>query len=139
VMARGYFEKRLRELGKQGIEVSSAGIAPLTGMEATQEAKHVVREEGADISGHRARMITERDIQNSDLIFVMENRHKQFILEKYPEATKKTYLLKDFKRFGDFATSKSPDIPDPIGKDINFYRKTFSVIKESIERILKKV
>ena len=138
-MAKGYLEKRLKELGKAGIEVSSAGVAPLTGMHATEEAKQVIIEEGGDISDHYARNITESDMREADLIFVMENRHKQYIAGKYPAAAKKTYLLKSFKELRHFEVSNNSDIRDPIGKDINFYREVFSIIKNSIERILKEI
>lgn len=139
VMAKGYLEKRLRELGKEGIEVSSAGLIRLIGMEATEKAKQVAGEEGIELSDHRTRMINELDVRESDLIFVMESRHKQYIVGKYPKAAKKTYLLKDFKKLGNFETSEHPDIADPITKDTDFYRKIFSIIKESIERILKEI
>jgi len=138
-MAQGYFEKRLKELGREDIEVSSAGVIPLEGMQATEEAQKVMKEEGIDISGHRTKMITEYDMRDSDLIFVMEERHKQYIINKYPKAAKKIYLLKDFKRIGNLHISENPDIPDPITKDVNFYKETFSVIKEAIERILKEI
>ena len=139
IMAKGYLEKRLKELGKAGIEVSSAGVAPLTGMRATEEAKQVIIEEGGDISDHYAREITELDMREADLIFVMENGHKQYIAGKYPAVVKKTYLLKNFKKLGNFEVSNDPDIRDPIGKDINFYKEVFSIIKDSIERILKEI
>ena len=138
-MAKGYLEKRLKELGKTGIEVSSAGIAPFPGMEATEEAKQVTAEEGGDISGHCASKITEPAIRESDLIFAMETRHKQYVIGKCPEAEDKTYLLKDFKKIGDLETSEDPNIVDPSGKHISFYRKVFSVIKESVERLLKEI
>jgi len=138
-MAEGYLEKRLKELGKTGIALSSAGIAPFPGMPATKEAKQLVREEGGDISEHRARNITGTDVRASDLIFVMEYRHKQYIVDKYPEAAGKTYFIKDFKKLGSFETSDNPNIPDPIGRDINVYKEVFSIIKDSIERILKEI
>ena len=138
-MAKGYLEKRLKELGKAGIEVFSAGISPMPGMQATEKARQIVVEEGGDISKHYARRITELQIREADLIFVMEDFHKQYILNKDLEAAKKTYLLKDFKKIGDFGVSDNPDIKDPIGKDINFYREVFIIIKDSIERILKEI
>jgi protein-tyrosine phosphatase len=139
-MAQGYFEKRLKDLDRREIKVSSAGIFPSVGMEATEEAKQVAKEDGsADISNHRTRIITEQDVKDSDLIFVMELRHKLYILSKYPYASNKIYLLKEFKKIGDFEVTRNPDIADPIGKDINFYRNVFAVIKESIERILKQI
>lgn len=138
-MATAYLEKRLKESGKRGIEVSSAGLLLLAGMEATEETKKLLREEGMDLSGHRTRVLTEEDVRAADLIFVMERRHEEYILSKYPYAAKKVYLLKDFKKPGDYDTSENPDIADPIAKDGDFYKATFSIIKESIERILKQI
>ena len=138
-MAKGYLERRLKELGKAGIEVSSAGVAPLANMRATEEARQIIIEEGGDISDHYARKITELNIREADLIFVMERGHKEYIAGKDPEAVKKTYLLKDFQKLGNFELTDDPDIGDPIGKDISFYRKVFSIIKDSVERMLKEI
>ena len=138
-MAKGYLEKRLKEAGKVGIEVSCAGIAQIIGGKATEYAKEVMKEEGVDISGHRARVVTDADVQESNLIFVMELRHRLYLIAKYPKASDKIYLLKEFKRKGNFEVSNEPDIADPIGRDLDFYKKVFSVIKESIERVLKEV
>jgi len=138
-MAEGYLEKRLKELGKSGVEVTSAGIAPVPGMKATEEAKQIVIDEGGSVSDHVARRITDLAIREADLIFVMENLHKQCILGMDPKAAKKTYLLKDFKKLGNFEASEDPNIRDPIGQNIDFYREVFLIIKESIERILKEI
>jgi protein-tyrosine phosphatase len=138
-MAAAYLEKRVKELGRKDIIISSAGIAPFPGMQATREAQQVLKEEGADISNHVARKITDMEIREADLIFAMEDIHRRYLLSKDPETAGKTYLLKDFKKIGDFNTSDSSSIQDPIGKNIDFYRKTFSVIKEAIERVLKEI
>lgn len=138
-MAKGYLEKRLKELGRNDVEVSSGGLIPLVGMEATEEAKQVAKEGGIDLSDHRTRMLTETDIRKADLIFVMERRHEEYIISKYPQTASKLYLLKDFKKIGNFDTSENPDIEDPIAKDVGFYRKTFAVIKESIDRVLEQI
>ena len=138
-MAQGYLDKRLKEMGKIGVDVASAGIAPVPGMKATEEAKQVVIDEGGNVSDHVARRITDLAIREADLIFVMENLHKQYILGMNPKAAAKTYLLKDFKKIGNLEVSKNPNIRDPIGQNIDFYREVFSIIKESIERILKEI
>ena len=138
-MAEAYLKKRLNDLGKKEISISSAGISPYAGMGATEEAKEVVEKEGADLSGHLARKLTFLAMREADLIFVMEDIQKRYVLEMDPAAAKKTYFLKDFKRIGDFTISDDPGIPDPIGKDIHFYEKTFAVIKEAVERILDEI
>ena len=138
-MAKGYLEKRLKELGRTGIEVSSAGVAPVPGMQATEEAKQIIIEEGGDISGHCAKKLTELVVREADLIFVMEEGHRQYIVGQHPGAAEKTYLLKDFKKLGNLSVSEDPNIRDPIGKNIDFYRDVFSIIKESVERMLKEI
>ena len=138
-MAEAYLEKRLSDLGKKGISVSSAGISPYPGMRATEEAKKVVEGERADLSGHIARKLTDLAVREADLIFVMEDIQKRYVLEMDPHAAKKTYFLKDFRKIGDFTISDDPNIPDPIGKDIHFYKKIFEIIKESVERILDEI
>lgn len=138
-MAKGYLEKRLKDLGRTGIEVSSAGIAPVPGMRATEEAKQVIIDEGGDISDHLARRITDLQIEEADLIFAMERRHKEYIVGRRPEAANKTYLLKEFREMGNFELSEDPDVRDPIGKNIDFYKEVFAAIKESVERILNKI
>lgn len=138
-MAEGYLRKRLKELGKEDIEVFSAGLMLLVGLEATKEAKQIAQEDGVDLSPHRTRVLTEAEMRAADLIFVMEERHKQYIVRKYPKAAKKTYLLKDFQKLGNFKISEDPNIPDPIAKKLDFYRNAYSIIKESIERILTQI
>lgn len=138
-MAAAYLEKRLKDLGKEGITVASAGIAPFPGMKATKEAQQVLKAEGVDISSHAAKKITDVAIREADLIFVMEDVQRRYLLSRDPQTAKKTYLLKDFKKIGHPDVSDNSDIADPIGKNIDFYKKTFAVIKEAIEKIIEEI
>ncbi len=138
-MAHAYFNKRIKELGKKDIEVVSAGIAQIVNSPATEYAKDILKGEGADLSAHRSRSVNDEELKDSDLIFVMENRQRLYLITRYPKAADKIYLLKDFKKIGELSFSNEPDIPDPIGRDAEFYKKVFAVIKESIERVLKEI
>lgn len=124
IMAKAYLEKRIKELKKDGVAVSSAGISPFPGMHATKETQEVLRKEGIDVSNYVARKLTDLEICESDFIFVMEEMHRRYILERDPQAEKKICLL---------------NISDPIGRDIDFYEKNFAAIKEAVERILKEL
>lgn len=132
VMAEAYLEKKLQENGRNDVEVISAGIMMLPGMGATEETKELLEEEGIDVSGHRSQRLTKDLLDKSDIILVMENLHEDRIAQLYPKALNRVYLLREFAQIkGD-----SLDISDPIGKSIEFYRQTFAVIKDSIERIM---
>ena len=132
-------KKRLADMGRSDIEVSSAGVMPVPGMLATDKAVIVTKEAGADISGHAARMMTVRDIQEADLIFAMQRFHKDEVTRVVSEAADKTHLLNDFRHIGDHTPSDQPDIPDPIGKPLLFYQETFKAIQAAVERVLAEI
>lgn len=133
VMAKFYLEKRLKDTGRNDITVFSAGVVGLEGMGATQEVIQLLRQDGIDVSGHRAEKVSPEIIKQADLILVMERVHEEEILRLAPQAKNKIFLLKEFAKIsqGDL------EISDPIGKPLNIYEQTFAIIKEAIERIIK--
>lgn len=131
VMAKAMLEKKLKEKGRDDVEVSSAGLMMISGLGASAETKEVLRQEGIDVSGHHSQRLTKEMLDKSDIILVMERVHEERILQSHPEAKGRLFLLREFARVAD----NKLDIPDPIGRSGDFYRTTFSSIKESIERI----
>lgn len=136
VMAEGLLKKRLKETGKDHIEVWSAGVAAFGGLPPTEETIEVMKESGADISGHRTRALTADMIRRADLILVMEPSHKEAVVRAVPAAARKTYLLKEFG-IKDPAVLLGDElgIRDPIGMPIGEYRHSLDVIKREIDRI----
>ena len=95
------------------------------------KSKEVLKKEGIDVSGHRSQKITKEMVKRSDIILVMEGLHEQKILEIAPEVKNRLFLLKEFAKIKD----NSLDILDPIGRSIEFYEKTLTIIKEAVERV----
>ncbi|MDD2752863.1 MAG: L-threonylcarbamoyladenylate synthase [Candidatus Omnitrophica bacterium] len=133
VMAKALLEKKLKELNRQDVEVSSAGVMGLNGMSATQATKDVLVQEGVDASTHRSQGINQVLLKKSDLILVMEKLHEDKIVQFAPEVKNRVFLLKEFAKIN----QGSMDIEDPIGMSLEFYQHTLAVIKEAIERIAK--
>ena len=131
VMAEALLKKKLKEQGRQDVEVLSAGIMMLAGMGATEETRTLLENEGINVSAHRSQRITHDMVKKSDIILVMERLHERKILELVPEAKNKLFLLKEFAKIRD----NNLDIADPIGRSLEFYAQTLGVIKEAIERI----
>lgn len=132
VMAQALLEKKLKEKGRDNIEVFSAGIAAPLGMEASLETKQLLKEEGIDVSNHHAQRLNDEMLKRSDLILVMERFHEESILRNKPFLKKRLYLLKEFSKFNQ---GKS-EIEDPIGKGIDVYRRSFLDIKAAIDRLI---
>ncbi|MEW6101046.1 MAG: L-threonylcarbamoyladenylate synthase, partial [Candidatus Omnitrophota bacterium] len=131
VMAKALLEKILRQKNRVDVEVSSAGIMMLGGLGATEETKAVLNKEGLDVSSHRSMRVTKEMLKKSDFILVMERLHEAALLDIAPEAKNRIFLLKEFAKI----SNNSIDIADPIGKPLEFYEKTYSVIREAVEKV----
>lgn len=138
VMAEGLMRKRLYELGKDSIEVKSAGVRALNGLPPTDETVTVMKEDGVDVADYRTKNVTHDMIKKADLILTMEPAHKDEIIRLVPAAASKTYLLKEYESSSKI-NPKGFSIRDPIGKPVEEYKLTKNEIKDEIERFVKKL
>jgi protein-tyrosine-phosphatase len=132
-MAKALLEKEARDKGKD-LKVIAGGVGAIPGMGASSETKELLAAEGIDVSAHKAQTLTADMLKEADLIFVMEQFHKDIVLEKAPEAKDKVYLLGDFAKN---RKSETRDIFDPIGKPMQVYQECFKTIKEAIEGVMR--
>ncbi|MDD5136106.1 MAG: low molecular weight protein arginine phosphatase [Candidatus Omnitrophica bacterium] len=137
IMAEGLLKKRLKELGKTGITVRSAGVRALDGYSPTDETIEVMMAEGVDVSSFKSTAITDEMIKTSDLILVMSTAHKYEIVRLAPEAVSKVFLLREYGRAAGEKVPTDPNIPDPIGLSVAEYKTYLDVIKEDVERTAK--
>jgi len=133
IMAEALLNKKLEQMNRHDVEVISAGIAMINGIRPSDETIELLKEEGLDVSGYFSKGISPLMIKKSDLIFVMEQLHKKRIKELVPQIKNNVFLLKEFAKID---INEGLDIPDPIGKPLEFYKHTFYVIKEAVERIV---
>ncbi len=120
---------RPEELPDRGFEVLSAGIAALEGAPSTPEAVEVVRERGADLSGHVARYVTGPMLRQADLIVCMTPHHMEAVLHMAPDVADRCRLMR-------------PDggaVADPIGGSLDVYRRCAAQIEESLRVLLREL
>lgn len=99
-------------LSEHHIVVESAGLYASEGMPATREARAAARELGADLSGHRSRPAGQDVLRRADVIYTMTRQHRDEVIERYPAAADKTFML-----------DPKTDIEDPIGSDAQRYQQ----------------
>ncbi|MBI4707450.1 MAG: threonylcarbamoyl-AMP synthase [Candidatus Omnitrophica bacterium] len=133
VMAEALLQKKLKEKGREDVEVLSAGIMHAAGMGATDATKRVLAQDGMDVSTHVSQKITKDMIKKSDLILVMEKIHEDRVMQLAPEAKNRVFLLKEFAKISD---DNKMDIADPIGREDDFYANTYLLIKDAVDRII---
>ena len=123
-MAEGLLKKLLAEKEIKNIRVISAGVSALSGMNPTRETIEILQKEGIDVSDYRTKVLTGEMIKSADIIFVMQESHKDSILRDVPWAEKRTFVL---------------DVPDPIGRPLNIYQDYFELIKKEMPKVLEKI
>jgi len=129
-MAEGYLKHRLQAMNSN-IKVESAGVNALVDKEAVAEAQEVARNEGFDISGHKARQLSNEIIADADLILVMEDEQKEFIERKFPHARGRIFLVGQWA--GGF------EIPDPYRQPLSSFEYAFGLIKKGCDEWLLKI
>ncbi|MFH1995929.1 MAG: hypothetical protein ABIJ27_02900 [Candidatus Omnitrophota bacterium] len=127
---------KLKEFGRDDIEVKSAGTGTMDGMEPTFETISVMRLDGINVASHRSAVLTDSMIRKAGLILVMENMHRREIIRRVSEAREKTALLTCYGRAPGEIDPKTADIADPIGRPLDDYQAIYAQIKQEIERIM---
>jgi len=130
-MAEWLLRKLLENRPIPEVQVRSAGFIALPGNPATQLAMAAAKEQGVDLSQHRAQPLTSGLIQDAGLILVMEPAHRRELLYHRPEAAAKVFLLRHFAPSGD----RDRAIADPYGMDMEAYRLCFQEIRECVESL----
>jgi protein-tyrosine phosphatase len=130
-MAEGIFRKYLAEklqcnvddLDKMGYKVNSAGIIGSSGYPASAEAVTACADMGVDIKAHRNKALSKELIEESDIIFAMEQIHRDRVIALDRKAAKRCLLL-----------AGDTGIPDPIGHPQRFYNNCAKLIERFVQK-----
>lgn len=131
VMAKGLLLKILLEKNIEGINVESAGISVFNDIPPAFETIDVMKKAGINVDKEKSKSVTKNLLDKSDIVLTMEDMHKSEILEKFPEAEGKVFLLSEYISGG----NSTREILDPMGQSFNSYEKTFEEIKKYIEKL----
>lgn len=120
-MAEGWLHHELRKKGlEQQIEVSSCGICAREGGTAAMESILTLKNDEIKFEDFKTHLCRREDVLSADLILVMSEEHRKFIVDLCPPARDRIVVL---------------GIPDPVGMSIEFYEKSYRAIKEKMHSI----
>lgn len=123
--------QKSRGIFSQRYEVISAGTAAVVGVAPSDNAQKVMQEEeNISISDTRAVQLTRQMVLSSDYIFTMEDAQLNHIVKLVPSAAAKTFNVSRF------LYSDLDYIPDPIGRDLDFYKKVYNIIKKAVSELV---
>ncbi len=136
-MAERIFQKLLsdklgckpEQLPDRDVQVISAGMAAFPGGKPSREAVDILARRGIDLASHCSQPLTERLTRFADLILTMTQSHLQSVLNQWPEAATRSFLVR----------SDCEDIGDPIGQPIAAYQRCADEITTALNPWVEKV
>lgn len=131
-MAEGILKKKLKEIERTDIAVSSMGIHAPKEQKASADGAAVCARYGIDLSAHLSRQLSFEELKIADFIFVMEQYHMDFIRTFVPHLQGTIALLTVWPG----KDKKDKGIPDPIGGKLKDYENSYELLSMHIERIL---
>jgi len=127
-MAEALLRHALQDMS--AVSVSSAGLGALVDYPAAEHAEELMAQRGLDISGHKARQLTPDLIYASDLVLVMESRHRRAIDEEDATAHGKVYRLCEWR---------DKDIPDPFQQPRELFEETLLLIEQGVQDWVERI
>lgn len=121
-------------LGDSPVQVSSAGTHGWIDHPVDPPMARELAARGADPTGFRSRRLGAGIVQDADLVLTAETRHRDFIIDEWPMAFRRTFTL---QQFADIVVAspdldprslleqapglrksarRSGDVPDPYGR-----------------------
>jgi protein-tyrosine-phosphatase len=91
-----------------------------------------MRESGLDLSRHRAQQLSPPMVETADLVLVMEEYHRQRVVDLVPDAVGRTRLLLSY-------VGRDGKVEDPIGFSVECYRLTRDAMRPALERVAAEV
>jgi protein arginine phosphatase len=132
-LAEMLFKHEISRNRLPGIHTASAGILDYSGIPADPAMANYLTEMHIPAGDHLSRTISQEDVEWADRIYVMENRHREFIKDHWPDAADKV------ERLGRYISPDQleDDIIDPYGKSPQHYRVVQSQIAQAVESLFK--
>ena len=108
--------------------VASAGTAAFDGDATSEGTLEALAEVKIELHDHRSQHLTEKLVRDAQVIVALTRSHRDDILEQFPAARQKVFLLKSFAP----GAGDTRDVPDPIGGSLAVYRRCRDSIAAAI-------
>ncbi len=126
-VAEALLRTKLNEVGLTDWTVSSAGTWAEPGHTAAPFSTALMAERGLDIRSHRSQPVTNRLLQQADLVLCLETGHAQSLRRDYPAHQHKIVTIRQM-------AGKRGSVRDPYGGSRRQYERMVAEVDELIEQ-----
>lgn len=134
-MAAAYLQHRVAELEWRGVFVESAGTLGIDDAPASPEAIEAMREIGIDLTTHRSRGLTAAHLRDAHIVIAMTRGHMTD-MASWPVHGERRQLIRAYE-MGPTPAEDPPDLADPIGRGIGFYREVRDIIVRCLDHFIE--
>ena len=135
-MAAEQMRHRISVDGIPGWVVDSAGTLGIENSPASHEAVEAMKAVGVDLDAHRSQGIRLEHMQWADVVIGMTHAHMMELASMFPRDTTSRFVLRAFEN-GAEPDPDAPDLADPIGKPLRFYKKQVPVIERCTDHLIR--
>ena len=132
-MAAALLRQELSNRGTYPPSIESAGLRNQVEEAADGRAIEVAREFGISLQEHKPQRLTAELVQQADLIFVMDWINEAMLLEQWPSAQGKIFLLGALGR----GPADPLEIDDPYAGEMDEIRQCYGRIRAAVEELAK--
>lgn len=130
-MAEGLFRDLVKD--RSDYVVGSAGVAAMPGGRPSKHTADILKEKGIDISSFQSRPLTRDLVEQATHIFTMANHHLDAVVDEFPEADGKAYLVSEFAAED---MLRNADVSDPFGGPRRSYDDTRWMLEKLLPTVL---
>ncbi len=117
------------------IRITSAGTKAVSGGRVNDVVALIARNNGFSLRQHTSEPLSDSLMKSADLILVMEQEHKDVILEKYPQAAAKVFRLMEYGWQGE-DDGGSLNVPDPTGRNVEDFEAFIATAHIEADRLV---
>lgn len=133
-MAEYLTRSMLKSSGITDVDVASQGIAGSPILQVPETVVRLMDEQNIDIRSHQPSQVSPERMDWADVVLVMEERQKQVLGIRFPEAKAKIFLFKEY-----IGEAKEGEINDPIGQSEEGYRQCLTELKKAVFEVVERI
>jgi len=132
-MCEALMNRELVRLGNAQFSACSAGLNATSGRPAHPWAIAAALEFGVSLEEHRARRLSEEDLDQADAIFAMDYQNRVQLLTRWSSVRNKVFMLSAYadKEY------RSVEIPDPYYRPEEQTRFCYQVLNTCIQNLVR--
>lgn len=130
-MAEALFRSEMKRLRLSSVEVFSAGLSVVKGDGLNPYSAITLAQNGLSLENFHSTQLTDEILDNAYAIVCMTERHRLALIERQT----RLFGGKNCDKIHSFYTLVGYEIPDPFGRDLDYYGVVFEKICAGLDKV----